>query len=260
MRKLELSESRTIMLDMCQAVHDFCIKEKINYSLAYGTLIGAYRHKGFIPWDDDFDIMMTRDEYERFSASFTHPRYKCMTPFNSPNHYYAFSRIVDTKTCRLSSKNIFGKRYTVPGVCIDLYIVDNVPEDVNGQKRMIAKVRRYAKFRKYTRKLMQVLHKVGLLNKQGAFYPMTMLCRLQAKLRSSVKSSTKVICFSGPSANSIIFEKNVFKFYSECQFEGHIFLTIKEYDLFLKRNYGDWLTPPPKEERIPYHGGEYYVY
>ncbi len=66
MKELTLSDVKAVSLDILKDVHEFCIAHDIKYSLAYGTLIGAIRHKGFIPWDDDIDIVMPRPDFERF--------------------------------------------------------------------------------------------------------------------------------------------------------------------------------------------------
>ena len=70
MKEMTTTDIQQVSLDILKDVHSFCQKEGIKYSLAYGTLIGAIRHKGFIPWDDDVDIMMTRPEYERFIRAY----------------------------------------------------------------------------------------------------------------------------------------------------------------------------------------------
>ena len=69
-REVTLDEMRTIQLDILNKIQEFCIKNNIRYSLCGGTLLGAVRHKGYIPWDDDVDIFMPRPDYERFFASF----------------------------------------------------------------------------------------------------------------------------------------------------------------------------------------------
>ena len=261
MRKLEsLDERRQYMLDICQAVHDFCIENNIFYSLSCGTLIGAYRHKGFIPWDDDFDIMMTRENYDRFAESFQHPRYKLMTCHNSTNHFYAFSRIVDTRTYSLTrKKSIWGQRNKLPGICLDLYIVENVPEDQIQCERLISKVLRYSKVHKYIWKIMAGLRIIGLANEIGSFWPLTMLCRQQYSIQHYTNPSTKVVCYAGGKANTTVLEKSLFYDYQKCEFENHEFLAIKNHSLFLTLFYGDWMTPPPEEKRIPYHGNNYYI-
>lgn len=66
----DVNEMRKIQMDILLFVHQFCIDNHIQYSLAWGTMLGAIRHKGYIPWDDDIDIMMTRPEYDRFCKLF----------------------------------------------------------------------------------------------------------------------------------------------------------------------------------------------
>ena len=70
MKKLSQKEVRQIQLNIMHNIHVYCIEHNIRYSLAFGTLIGAVRHKGFIPWDDDIDIMMPRFDYNRFIQGF----------------------------------------------------------------------------------------------------------------------------------------------------------------------------------------------
>lgn len=70
MRKLSHREIQLYLLEILKSVDAFCVKEGIRYSMAYGTLLGAVRHKGFIPWDDDIDLLMPRPDYERFVSTF----------------------------------------------------------------------------------------------------------------------------------------------------------------------------------------------
>ena len=70
MKEIQIDELKSIQLAILEYVHDFCIKNNIRYSLCGGTLIGAVRHKGYIPWDDDIDIIMPRDDYEKFCSLF----------------------------------------------------------------------------------------------------------------------------------------------------------------------------------------------
>ena len=72
MKRIYTEELKKIQLDILCAIQKFCANNDIKYSLAYGTLLGAVRHKGYIPWDDDIDIIMTRDNYDRFMRTFVH--------------------------------------------------------------------------------------------------------------------------------------------------------------------------------------------
>lgn len=248
------------MLNICRAVHDCCVREGIKYSIAYGTLLGAHRHGGFIPWDDDFDIMMTRADFEKFMEKFHDDRYKCITCYNNKQFTFPFARVIDTTTYSLSNK-VLGKRKKGPGACIDLYIVDDVPEDKGEQAKLMSDVRDLVRQRGKVRKVMNLLAKLHLRWSTDYFPPLTKLCRKQFDLQKSFQGiDTKdCICFSGGPANKIVLPKRLFDEYVICDFEDRKFMAIADYDKFLTDNYGDWMTPPPKEKQVFYHGAVWFA-
>ena len=128
MKELSLQELQAESLKILKDVHTFCVENKIMYSVAYGTLIGAIRHKGFIPWDDDIDIMMPRPDYDRFCNSFQSSRYKIKSPEKDKDCMIAFARVYDDK-CTIIDTVIpwCGEK---SGVWIDVFPMDTVPDDV----------------------------------------------------------------------------------------------------------------------------------
>lgn len=127
MRHLTLQELQQFSLDILKDVAGFCEKNNIRYSLGYGTMLGAVRHKGFIPWDDDVDIMMPREDYEKFRTIYKSKLYSFIDSRNTPDCYIAFGRVCDTKKTLASSCIPWVKKDV--GVWIDIFPVDRVPDD-----------------------------------------------------------------------------------------------------------------------------------
>lgn len=118
-----------IQLDLLRALDSICKKNDLKYYVAFGSLIGAVRHHGFIPWDDDFDVVMLREDYERLlklNQEFEHP-YFLQTPHTDSNYAFSFTRLVNDNTTFCS--NLFSYQGYHAGICIDIFPLDNsIPE------------------------------------------------------------------------------------------------------------------------------------
>ena len=106
-KKLTLSEIKALQLEMLIDFDKFCRENNITYFLSYGTLLGAVRHKGYIPWDDDIDVMVPRTEIEKVRILYKSDRYKIADANNEPNYEYPYPRLIDMKTYRaVANKNL----------------------------------------------------------------------------------------------------------------------------------------------------------
>jgi lipopolysaccharide cholinephosphotransferase len=256
LQEVSLDEMRKIQMDLLCAIHEFCQKEKIDYSLAYGTLIGAVRHKGFIPWDDDVDIMMTRPNYEKFCAKFNaeNSRYKILTCFNDKNYYWAIGRVIDTDTILPLD---CARAKVDAGVFVDVFTVDGLPDDEKKRESYLKKIS-LMRFLGHcvnnymassSRKIFLAIPFFVAIYFLRIFSP-NFCAKILTKMVSkySVENSELSFASTCDKYGNKIFPSSAFAEYIELPFEGKNFKAIKGYDAFLTSIYGDYMTPPKRLE------------
>lgn len=263
MREIGLVELKQLQLDILEAAHVCCIKNKINYWLDCGTLLGAIRHNGYIPWDDDIDIGMLRNDYEQFRKIFNqeNDRYKFTCVENDSEYCFAFGKILDTNTVLYEPD----KRGRKISVYIDVFVYDNAPDDDAALKRMY-QIRNFyrgcntartqmpddvpGKFRKAVFFLAHYALKVFPKN----YFSRKMVVNSQ-KLKD--KDTRRVGNFT--SRYEFACDKHVFDVFVDHEFEGKAYKIPIGYDEWLKSIYGDYMKMPPIEERIHSHNFEAYM-
>ncbi|MBF6977546.1 LicD family protein [Aerococcaceae bacterium zg-BR22] len=261
--KISLKEIQQIELTLLQKFINICDYQNINYSLGGGSLLGCIRHGGFIPWDDDIDIMMMRSDYEKFHEY-------CMnndTEFDyysfqsNPDYYKFFSKISDKTTFIIDDIVKTPKKM---GVSIDIFPIDNLgntKEDaVNFMKktmilRELINASSWKKYRKSSTK--------GLIYEpiRLAFFILSRLISSQ-KLMSKVENINTLYknvntnyagCIYGVYRNREIMSKEVFSDYIIKKFENTNVKIIKRYDEYLTSLYGDYMQLPPKDKQVTHH-------
>lgn len=258
-RKVSDDDVKGISLDLLQRVHDFCHKYNIRYSLAYGTLLGAVRHKGFIPWDDDLDIIMLRPDYDRFIATFNKQadsRY-CVASFESdPNFHYPFAKVVNNSTVN----DELG--YNKYGVSIDLFPIDKLPKNELIAKKLLQKQSllwhlfmlksmRWNKERSLRMNLLMALLKLILY-----FFSFSYLSERSRKLSRKYENligDYNLGCLFGPYGIKEIMPKEIFETSDSLLFEERYYSCLKDYDRYLSSIYGNYLQLPPLEKRVSHH-------
>lgn len=255
-KELSLEERKAVQLEMLNEIDAFCRENEIKYSLAFGTLLGAVRHKGFIPWDDDLDIMIPLSELDKFKTKFVSDNLKYIDVDNESNYLYHFSRITDKRTY-----DVLSNQQKAYGICIDLYIIANVPDNHNERERF------FAEFEELQRK------RVNLINWNSRCYRYLHLPFQIPGIRHIVKkmrdlfikgnkygSTNTYYALAGlpELRNKMIYDRDLFNNMTELEFEGKEYKCIQDYDYFLTLRYGDYMQLPPVENRVPYHEGHYY--
>jgi len=138
MKEITIDEAKKLQLEILKKVSAFCDENNIRYFIYYGTYLGAIRHGGFIPWDDDIDICMPRPDYDRFMDIFKAPDLAVFTWRKDNKILVPFSKVYDTRT-ELHENGDFGEKY---GVNIDIFPVDGLP---SGEGKLKNRVK-YMKF------------------------------------------------------------------------------------------------------------------
>lgn len=260
MKQLNIEQIKARQLDILIAVDKFCRENKIKYSLAYGTLIGAIRHKGYIPWDDDIDIMMPRTDYEKFIRIFTAEYYRVYSYENCEDYNYTFAKVSDERTILKefsTMKNTFG-------VNIDVFPIDNLPDRGQECKRLVSlnvflrgllvlKVVKVCRNRSFLKNM--ILFVSQLILKLVSYKFLVRKIDQNAR-RWEQSKTTRMGCVIGIDAAKECFPASTYDEYIDVDFELKSFRSIKDYDTNLSALYGDYMTPPPANQQETHHAFE----
>ena len=146
MKEISIEELKDLQTGMAVKVHTFCQENGIRYYLGYGSLIGAVRHKGYIPWDEDIDLGMPRPDYERFIHSFNgaYPDLKVFAPELDPGYYAPYANVCLEGT--LLEEENFSHRGRKIGVKVDIFPIDGAPSDDAAYAKLREKLEKWNRF------------------------------------------------------------------------------------------------------------------
>lgn len=259
MKTIDVVTLKLLQLDIMDVIHNFCFENKINYSLACGSMLGAARHKGYIPWDDDIDIYLLREDYNKLLLLFpsTLNNIKIASLNRDKKWGRAYSKAYD---CRTIVKDA-GYPYKI-GVGIDIFPIDRVPDDEVMWKK-------YDRKRRILQRLYE--YKISLLFRNGReywkylFIPIVKLLLLPFSVRfmgiyldkysqkyNNTESSRVFECCLGKIMKNP-FRRTIMNKLIEMPFEDRVYIGMAEYDEYLTQSYGDWRKLPPKEKQVTHH-------
>jgi len=263
--KIKLEQLKIIQLDILDAIHMFCQSNNIRYSIACGTLLGAIRHKGYIPWDDDVDIYLLRKDYNQLMTNFpdTYQKVYKIASFERKDKWdKAYAKAYNSKTNII--ENAHYKH--IIGVSIDIYPIDDVPDNEDEWNRYNLKRRFFQ--RCYQAKLMRfssnrTLGKNMLLFLVKAILSPFSLRKIALFLNNFAQK------FNGKGYNNVFesvqgmlqkhyFPKTLFEDIIEVNFEDRVYHCFANYHEYLKNAYGEYMKLPPKEKRISKHDFDAY--
>ncbi|MDO4467516.1 MAG: LicD family protein [Bacillota bacterium] len=257
----QLKKVQSLELLALQEVNRICTKYNIKYTLGYGTLIGAVRHKGFIPWDDDIDICMLRKDYIRFKEickKELSSGYFYQDNESDPEYYMLYDKIRVDGTL---FKEAFQSQWNIHhGIYVDIFPIDAIPDQ---------------KWKETFQYLLFHFFRTGVMVKYGNIASRTGKKKVFAKIlrvlympfslsylyknanRVAMKyddiETKRIHSFCGPYKKKDIFERKIYSQMEVVPFENMEAQILKDYDIVLKSIYGDYMKLPPKEKRVTRH-------
>ncbi len=254
---------------MMKKFHQFCEENQLKYYLAAGTLLGAIRHNGFIPWDDDVDIYMPRNDFEKLKA-FTSIDNNIDIVSNERSqqyyHPYTYINLTDNRFCM---DELLAKKPTGKGVFLDIFPLDGTPNDKKEEQIFLKKMKRM--------NLLLTL-KVSNVNCVGlkkivvaiASFVVNLVINPDKQVRKMEEEARDYLYDESDRVSVTTFLAGIgdpyrFVFNKECfyeqkyhNFEDSQFYVMGNWDEVLRTEYGDYMTPPQESKRIETHMIKYY--
>ena len=263
MRKIETSEElKNIQLNILLSFHEFCTKNGISYSLAAGSLIGAVRHKGFIPWDDDIDVYLLRKDYNKLIKVYpqTYKDHFCLMTMERDDYWYRpYGKLFDNRTLEIEDTRI---NYPGIGIGIDVFPIDDAPDDFQEWKSFDRKRRllrdvytlkslTFSKKRLLRKNVIVLLGRFLLFPFSFGFIARCINRHCQINngkgYNSAYESCWGVYNSKGP------WLKKDMESFIDTEFEGKTIKIMQGYDNYLTLVYGDYMQLPPEEKRNSHH-------
>ncbi len=239
------------MLKILLAFDKMCREQGLRYCIMAGTLIGAVRHKGFIPWDDDMDVGMPRPDYEKFIAhckEWLPAPYEFVCGENDPNYPLPFGKIQDSSTTLIERRHLS----YLGGIYVDVFPLDAVPSNP------LARRWHYAQYQFY-KQALYLVHRDPYKHGHGPSSWIPLLTRklftmegLQRSIRRLLNKYDYDRCsLAADYTDGLrgVMSKEINGVYAPYEFEGETVIGIKRYDDYLTQMYGDYMQIPQGDHR-----------
>ena len=263
-REISLEELKNIELDLLLYFRDLCEEHGWLYSITGGTLLGAVRHGGFIPWDDDIDVHMPREDYNKLIQYFNNhdTKYKLLSIETDESYGYLFAKLINPNTVMVEEHANRGGSDI--GVYIDIFPVDGVgntydeacstfSKDAMSRELLVASNWKEF-FRSKTHKWYIEPIRLCMFILSRFFNPNKLAKKIQSHQNKYCNQNSKYYTvLSGAYRKKEIMPRETYFEFTKLSFEGHDFNAYKDYDSLLNSLYGDYMILPPENKRHTHH-------
>lgn len=265
MREIKSEELKSVEFNLLKKIDRICHDNGWKYSLCGGTLLGAIRHKGFIPWDDDIDIAMPRTDYIAFLKYIQKhgetDKIRIVAPKISEDYAYLFAKVCDVDT--VMEEENFKRDNLEMGVYVDVFPIDGLGDSEDAKRNFEATRfdRELLVARNWKRFFRSKTHAWYIEPIRFAFWVISrfvstnrLVDRVEeyyAQFPIEKSECAAIIC--GSYREKEIMPTEILNSFTEVEFEGKRFMAFKEYDKYLRKIYGDYMKLPPKEKQITHH-------
>ena len=258
----DIKDQGLIILD---DVAKFCDEHNLKYVLFYGTLLGAVRHKGYIPWDDDIDIAMPRRDYEYFIRNYDNDNFGVKAAFTDKTYYLPWAKAYNKKTIK-KEPSCANKKFEI-GFNIDVFPVDEfsrVDNYWNVKEKQYPLIRKFALSQTILENDGTIKDKMRRIikatygrraNKYSRKIEMFFVKKDVSKIKTCLVSTS---VFMGVKTKRYVFPKDMFEKRVLAPFENRKYYIPECYDEALRNCYGDYMKLPPKEQQVAHHDFEAY--
>lgn len=269
MREIYTEEMKSRLLLIAEYVDKICQENGLTLFMSGGTLLGAVRHKGFIPWDDDIDMYLSRPDYDKlieiFRAQGNSGKYKLLSHELDNNYLYPFAKLIDTDTILIESGGDAGVEM---GLFVDIFPIDGLGNSIKQAKKQMKKCNKWITLN------LSLLVKPWRKNRSFIKNFAIACLKVVAKIYGAkyIHKKMKMLVMSLPYEESeyvgefideigdkrIMLKKEMFEDYELMDFENLKLKAPKNWDKFLRQFYGDYMQLPPEEKRVLTHGYKLY--